>query len=238
MDRVLKIAHRGYSSRYPENTMRAFEKAIEAGADMIEFDLHLTKDGHPVVIHDDFIHRTSDGSGMVKEMELDELRRFNYNYIFPDAGYQHLPLFEEVVELASGRIMLNIEIKNCPNRYSGIEKRIADIITSKKIVDDCIVSSFDHYSLAKIKELDPEIKTGMLYSAVWVCFVDEIQNLKVHSIHPHVDVVDPRHLEYADKAGIKVYPWVARDSHTVERLLNTGLVNGIMVDELELLEGV
>ncbi len=238
MNKVLKIAHRGYSARYPENTLLAFEKAIEAGAHMIEFDVHLTKDGYPVVIHDDFIQRTSDGSGMVKEMELDELRSFNYNYHFPDAGHQHLPLFEEVVELAAGRIMMNIEIKNCPNRYIGIEERITGIIVKKKVVEDCTVSSFDHYALAKIKELDPEIKTGMLYSAVWICFEEEIHKLKVSSIHPHVEVADPRHLEYAHKTGIKVYPWVARDSHTVKQLVQTGHVNGIMVDELELLEGV
>lgn len=238
MNKILKIAHRGYSSQYPENTMLAFEKAIEAGAGMIEFDLHLTKDGYPVIIHDDFIDRTSDGSGLVREMELDELRKFNFNYIFPDVGIQRLPLFEEVIELAAGRIMLNIEIKNCPNRYSGIEEKIADIIVRKKVIDDCVISSFDHYALAKIKEIDPEIKTGMLYSAVWISFVDEIHNLKVYSLHPHVDVVDSRHLEYAGKAGIKVYPWVARDKNTVKRLIDTEHVNGIMVDELELLEGV
>jgi glycerophosphoryl diester phosphodiesterase len=238
MNRVLKIAHRGYSARYPENTLLAFEKAIDAGAHMIEFDLHLTKDGHPVVIHDDFIDRTSDGSGMVREMELAELRRFNYSYIFRDAGHQHLPLFEEVVELAAGRIMLNIEIKNCPYRHPGIEEKIADIIVKKNMVDECIISSFDHYALAKMKELEPEIKTGMLYNAVWIHFIEEVEKLKVYSIHPHVDVADPRHLEYSEKAGIKVYPWVARDSHTVERLLETGGVHGIMADELELLKTV
>ncbi len=238
MNKILKIAHRGYSARYPENTMLAFEKAIDAGADMIEFDVHLTKDGHLVVIHDDFIDRTSDGSGMVKEMKLDELRSYDYRYRFTDAGRQHLPLLEEVAELSAGKVMMNIEIKNCPNRYSGIEERVAGIIVKRKIVDDCVVSSFDHYSLAKIKELDPEIKTGMLYSAVWICFMEEVRSLKVHSIHPSVDVVDPGDLEYAGKTGVKVYPWVADDSRTVDRLVKTGGINGIMVNELELLEGV
>ncbi len=234
MNKILKIAHRGYSERFPENTILAFEKAIEYGCDMIELDVHLTRDRIPVVIHDDFIDRTSNGTGMVKEMSLAELREFNYNCRKDNFPFCPIPLLAEVIDLVRGKVMLNIEIKNCPNRYEGIEGIIANILDEKDFIFHSIVSSFDHIALRTIKNINPLIRTGMLYDAVWIKFIEEIKELELYSIHPSVDAVHPDQMKSAKESDLMIYPWVAKDRVTMSRLNSMGLIDGIMVNELEL----
>jgi glycerophosphoryl diester phosphodiesterase len=234
MNVFLKIAHRGYSARYPENTLPAFEKAIEAGADMIEFDVHLSRDGELVVIHDDRIDRTSDGTGRVVDQTLAELRRFSYNNGMPEQGFVGIPTLEEVIDLAGNRAMLNIEIKNCPIRHPGIEKRIVDLLDRKGFRDRVVVSSFDHRALAEMKRIAGDVKTGMLYNAVWIKFADEVRALGVHSIHPSLDAAEGGQLAWAKSHGLMVYCWVARERSAIERCRASGLIDGVMVNELEL----
>ena len=234
MKNILKIAHRGYSEKYPENTMPAFEKAIDAGADMIELDIHLSKDGKLVVIHDNHIDRTSDGSGQVKDLTLKELLSFNYNYNNREPGFVKIPTLEEVIDKAIGKVQLNIEIKNCPYRYNGIESELIGLLKHKDFSKDAIISSFDHYSLLELKKIDPEIKIGLLYDSVWLKFEDEIEELNPFSIHPGIDVVDPDQLKWAKEKGLMVYTWVAKDQTTIDRLKRIDYIDGIMVNDLEL----
>ena len=105
----LKIAHRGYSERYPENTLLAFRRAMEVGADMIELDVHLSRDAYLVVLHDDYIDRTSNGSGMVRNFRLEELRSYNFNYGMKEFGFIKIPLLEEVIDLTRGRITYRVK---------------------------------------------------------------------------------------------------------------------------------
>jgi glycerophosphoryl diester phosphodiesterase len=234
MPRVLKIAHRGYSERYPENTMPAFEKAIEAGADMIELDVHLTTDGELVVIHDDDIDRTSNGRGRVKNMTLAELRKYQYWYKYPDCKDAHIPVLEEVIDLCRNRIMLNIEIKNLPSRYRGIEKKVIDLLKKASFrQEDVLISSFDHYSLRTVRELDPGLKIGMLYDSLWISFFEEAKLLGVYSVNPSIEAFDAEQMKWAREQGMRVYPWEAKNKETVDFLLGTGLVDGIMLNEME-----
>ena len=231
---MLKIAHRGYSERYPENTLLAFEKAIAAGADMIELDVHLSKDDELVVIHDDRIDRTSDGTGMVVGMTLSELRRSSYHNRMPEFGHVEIPTLEEVIDLVGNRALVNIEIKNCPIRHPGIEKKLVDLLDRKKFRDRVVVSSFDHYALAEMKRIAGDVKTGMLYSAVWVKFADEVEELGVWSIHPSLDAAESSQLTWAKSRGLTVYCWVARERSFIELCKASGLVDGVMVNDLDL----
>ena len=237
MDRFLKIAHRGYSELYPENTLPAFEKAIEAGADMIEFDVHLSRDGRPVVIHDNDVDRTSNGRGFVKDMTLAELKELDFNFrMTGDAGMIRIPTLDEVIDAAAGRIMLNIELKNCPHKYPGVEEAVIAAIRDRGIRDQVIVSSFDHYALLKVKELAPEIRTGMLYEGGWLRFQDEVRELAVYSIHPAIDTIDVDQLAWAREHGYRIYVWVATKRKEIVALTEGGLVDGIMVNDLTLFE--
>jgi glycerophosphoryl diester phosphodiesterase len=234
MSDILKIAHRGYSERHPENTLPAFEAALDAGADMIELDVHLSRDGRLVVIHDDYIDRTSTGRGRVGDMDLAELRQHDYSHIFKHQGPCAIPLLEEVIDLVKGRAMLNIEVKNLPSRYRGIEKALVDLLAAMGYADDAVVSSFDHLCLDEIKRLDPGIRTGMLYDSLWISFCREVEILGCYSVHPSLDAFDLEQARWAHARSMKVYPWVAKDRASLERLAGTGLVDGIMVNDLEL----
>jgi glycerophosphoryl diester phosphodiesterase len=234
MSDILKIAHRGYSEKYPENTLPAFEAALGAGAHMIELDVHLTRDQKLVVIHDDYIDRTSNGTGRVGDMNLSALRKFDYSYRFRERGACSIPLLEEVIDLVRGRAMLNIEIKNLPSRYRGIEAALAGRLKKMNFIDDAVVSSFDHYALDEIKRIEPGIKTGMLYSSLWLSFNREAEILGCYSVHPAVDAFDEQQARWARAQGMKVYPWVAKDAETMKRLIDSGQVDGVMVNDLEL----
>jgi glycerophosphoryl diester phosphodiesterase len=237
MDSFLKIAHRGYSTRYPENTILAFEKAVEAGADMIELDIHLSRDGRLVVIHDDWIDRTADGTGAVADLSLAELKRYNYNNRMAQHGFVGIPTLDEVIAWAGDRVMLNIEIKNCPIRSEGVERKLADLLRETHFTDRVIVSSFDHYALAEMKRIAGSVKTAMIYDSVWIRFTDEVRTLGVYSVHPGRDAVEAGQLRWAKSCGIQVYPWVVKDRETLKAYRASGYVDGVMVNDLTLFSG-
>ena len=157
------FAHRGFSGKYPENTMLAFEKAIEAGADGIENDVHLTKDGVLVIIHDERVDRTTNGVGWVKDFTYEELAKLDASYTFKEYGFQHIPTLREYMELVKDKdIITNIELKTGVFEYEGIEKKVYDMIQEYGLKDKMIISSFNHFSILRMKAIDPTIKCGLL----------------------------------------------------------------------------
>ena len=234
MQPFLKIAHRGYSARYPENTLIAFAKAVEAGADMIELDVHCSKDGHLVVIHDGRIDRTSDGTGRVADKTLAELRQYNYANGRASFGFVKIPTLAEVIDQVGNRVPLNIEIKSDPPRRLETVEGLAELLELKDFKERAIVSSFDHRALAEMKRLAADIKTGMLTDEVWVTFTDECLALDVSSVHPGPDAIDADQLRWAKARGLKVFAWGVWDKETLDRCRSSGFIDGVMVDDLEL----
>jgi glycerophosphoryl diester phosphodiesterase len=236
MQEFLRIAHRGYSARYPENTLLAFAKAIEARVDMIELDLHFSRDGELVVIHDDIIDRTSDGRGRVAELTLPDLRKYNYNNGMTNCGFVGIPTLAEVIELADNQVLLDIDIKRDPENKVGIEKKLVDLLKGKDFIDRVIVSSFDFEILAEMKEIAKEIKTGLIYDASGKRFREEVRELNVSSVHPETAVVDAIDLRWLKSCGIKVYPWVVKDRKTIAEYRDSGFIDGVMVNDLALFD--
>lgn len=147
------IAHRGASAYEPENTLRAFARAIEMGATFIELDVHLSRDGHPVVIHDADISRTTTGAGRVQDLTLDEIQRF-------DAGRgEHVPTLAEVIDLVRGQVQLYIELKGQQTPAA-----VAAILRARDFVDQAIVGSFYPWLPQKTKFLEPALRTSVLVS--------------------------------------------------------------------------
>lgn len=163
------FAHRGYSGKYPENTMLAFRKAVEAGADGIELDVQLTKDGVPVIIHDELVDRTTNGKGRVKEMTLDELRQLDASYIYAGQyGVNRIPTFREYCEFVRDLpITTNIEMKTGIFEYLGIEEKVLDMIREFHLEDKVIISSFNHFTILRMQKLAPHLKYGFL-SETWI----------------------------------------------------------------------
>lgn len=148
---IHNIAHRGASAYEPENTLRAFARAIDMGATLIELDVHLSRDGQPVVIHDADLSRTTTGTGSVSDLTLDEIQRF-------DAGLgEHVPTLGEVIDLVSGQVQLYIELK-------GQQTPAATVATlqAKDVIDQAIVGSFYPWLPQKAKFLEPALRTSVL----------------------------------------------------------------------------
>ena len=157
-------AHRGYSGRYPENTMLSFQKAAETGCDGIELDVQLTRDGTVVVIHDEAVDRTTDGTGLVKDYTFEELRKLDAGTIKGGRyGFCPVPSFEEYCEWASQYgFVTNVEIKTGVYYYEDIEEKTLEIIKKYHLEDRVMFSSFNHLSLERLKELAPDIPRGAL----------------------------------------------------------------------------
>ena len=148
---IHNIAHRGASAYEPENTLRAFERAIEMGATMLELDVHLSRDGRPVVIHDPDLSRTTNGAGRVHDMSLEQIKRLDAG------GGEQVPTLGEVIDLARGRAEVYVELKG--QRTPGA---VVEALHAAGFVDQAIVGSFAPWLPQKIKFLDPRIRTSML----------------------------------------------------------------------------
>lgn len=160
------FAHRGASTTYPENTMLAFYQAYLDGADGIELDVHLTKDQHIVVIHDESIDRTSTGQGQVNQMTLQQLRQYNYcgefGHQYSDTWFD-IPLLEDVLKfLSSNDLLCNIELKTDIIHYHQIETKVVDLVAKYGLQHRTIYSSFNIESLICIHELDNTLNTAIL----------------------------------------------------------------------------
>jgi glycerophosphoryl diester phosphodiesterase len=142
------IAHRGFRAKYPENTLIAFQAALNAGVTMIELDVTHTRDGELVVMHDNTLDRTTNGCGPVIDYSLKEVKKLDAGSWFnPIFASQHVPDLEEVLDLINGKVLVNIEIKPHTDaaRYPSktIERQVVEIINRKKIQDVVLISSFD-----------------------------------------------------------------------------------------------
>lgn len=164
------VAHRGFSYSYPENTMLAFAKAVEAGCDGIELDVQLTRDNEIVVIHDEKIDRTTNGTGLVRDYTLEELRRFDAHGKFKPGEFetQAIPTLREYFTFMKDKKQFtNIELKNSVFRFEGMEKKVVDMVLEFGLEDRIQFSSFNHYSMKLCKELIPSIPVGLLTSS-WI----------------------------------------------------------------------
>jgi glycerophosphoryl diester phosphodiesterase len=163
--RTRVIAHRGFSGAAPENTLAAVRAAIELGADMVEIDVTLSSDGHVVVIHDETLDRTTDGSGAVSRYSLAELKQLDAGSWFgAEYAGERIPTLEEVFTEVDDRILLNVEIKS-EAVVRGVVGEVASAIREFEMIDQVVVSSFSPSALEEMHELAPEIQTAVLYNS-------------------------------------------------------------------------
>lgn len=178
-------AHRGASAYAPENTLESFKLALNQGADGIELDVQLSKDGELVVIHDETIDRTSDGIGFVRNYTLEELKKFNFNYGNANYNNVKIPTLREVYEfLKPTNLVINVELKTGIIFYEGIEEKVLNLAKEMNMEDRIIYSSFNHYTIKKIKELNNNVPTGLLYCDGWIDVLKYAKKLGVTALHP------------------------------------------------------
>lgn len=215
-------AHRGASQEAPENTLLAFKKAIEMGADGIELDVQMTKDGELVVIHDETIDRTSDGTGYVKDYTLKQLQCYNFGKGY--AKVATIPTLRQVYELMqSNDLMLNIELKNGIIHYEGMEQKVLELAKEMKMESRLIYSSFNHQSLVYLKQLQKNIKTGVLYADGWLQVADYAVHIGASALHPAVYLINQSLIQNAKKRGLKVHVWTVNEAEDMKRLVQLGV---------------
>jgi glycerophosphoryl diester phosphodiesterase len=215
------IAHRGYSGAYPENTMLAFRKAVEAGADGIEMDVHETKDGVLVVIHDERVDRTTDGKGAVKDFTFDELRRLNAAARYADV-FEPIPSFDEYCAwLAEQTIFTNVEVKTDNTWYPGIERKIWETVTRYGLEKRILFSSFNHVSMLRLKQLAPEARTAALIfheTGVKVFPGEYCRENGFEAYHPFFGSLNDEIVRSCKDNGVAVNVWTVNDMTALARL--------------------
>lgn len=213
-------AHRGASGHAPENTLPSFELAHRMGADGIELDVQLTKDGVPVVIHDERIDRVSDGIGYVKDHTLEELKKFNVNKSFLDYGKVTIPTLEEVYDLVKKTDMvINLELKNSTIFYEGMEEKVLRLAEEKGLEDRMIYSSFNHYSMKKLQKLLPSARIAFLYSDGILDIADYAERYGAYAVHPSLKNVEyPDMVRECHDRNIKVHVWTVNKEEDFEKM--------------------
>lgn len=218
-------AHRGASGYAPENTLEAFKLAIKQGAEGIELDVQLTKDGEVVVIHDETIDRVSNKTGFVKDYTLVELREFSFDNNIEGYKNTKIPTLKEVLELLKPtNLMLNIELKTSIIWYENIEEKVLKLVYDADMSDRVIYSSFNHYSIKKIKNLDEKANTALLFGDVVLDTVNYIKNANIPAIHPPVyHLKMDNFLDEYINAGLDIRVWTVNNPDDMQWLINKNI---------------
>lgn len=219
------FAHRGFSGKYPENTMLAFQKAYEAGADGIELDVQLTKDGELVIIHDEAVDRTTNGTGYVRDYTLAELRDLDASYVYIGKIEKNLiPTFREYCEWVKDKdLVTNIELKTGVFEYLGIEKQVLDMLLEYQLEDKVIISSFNHFSILRMKEMAPQLKYGLL-SEAWIIDAGAYtKSLDVPCYHPIFRNLTPEVVEELKSHNIEINTFTVNTKEDVLDLYEKGI---------------
>ena len=219
------FAHRGVSSQAPENTMEAFELAAALGADGIEMDVQFTKDRRVVILHDELIDRTSNGTGAVRDWLWDDLRGLDFGawYGAQFAGVR-IPLLEDLLPLVRMKGMrLNIELKTNSYRYPGLEEAVIELVRAHDVHDAIMISSFNHYSVMQYKALDPSAYTGVLLSSSLVEPWEYAGRLGVQAIHPRYQSVEQEMVTRCHERGIEINTYTVDDPAEKDKLRGLGV---------------
>jgi glycerophosphoryl diester phosphodiesterase len=241
--RPLLIGHRGYPAKFPENTLAAFEGAMQAGCDMIELDVTLSRDRKVVVIHDDTLDRTTNGKGPVLERTLEEIKRLDAGSWFaPRFSAERIPELSEVMELTAGRCMLNIEIKQSAFEagypIDAIEHQVVTLVRAGGAMDRVIISSFDKRILERIAAMDaPPAIAYISDHGVDKRALDMLLAMKAFSWHPSFKALTRDQVDMLHTAGLKVFPWTINTRAEAEKVLALG-VDGLICNELRVMRTV
>ncbi|WP_110928664.1 glycerophosphodiester phosphodiesterase [Bacillus massiliglaciei] len=232
MNRDIQIfAHRGSKGTHPENTMAAFKEAERAGADGIEFDVHMSRDGQLVIIHDEKLDRTTFRHGLVKDYDAEELTGMDAGSFFAkEYESERIPLLEEVFEWAvSNKLKMNVEIKTDKIAYEGIEEKIIDLIGKYHLEERIILSSFNHTSLDKARSINPQIERALLFQGLPANIVDVLKHAREKGFHPDRKSLTKEIIQNARELGYKVRPWVANKKNDLLLMKQYG-VDAVITD--------
>lgn len=235
-ERTLIFGHRGAKAYAPMNTLPAFELALAQGADGVELDVQLTKDGFPVVCHDFTVDRTTNGTGRVSDQTLAELKELDAGGWFSDAyAGVRIPTLDEVFAAVGQQLLINVEIKSeMTDTTDGLEQVIADCIVRHAMQERVIVSSFNPFALRRFRAIAPTMAIGFLADNGHSGATALMQGQTYEAYHPYFADITPEMVAEVHAAGRFLNTWTVNDPVVAERLRDWG-VNGIITDNPDIL---
>lgn len=228
---ALKVyAHRGGRKTTPENSMAAFENSLHIGVHGIELDVQRCATGELVVMHDEDINRTTNGVGLVKDISFAELKRIsNGKWFGEEFADQRVPALLEVLDLVDGNVIVNIEVKNAPIGYPGIEEDLLGVISHYKYPERLVISSFDHKVLLRLSQ-ESELQLALLAGCSFYDVGAYATAVGASMWHPAYDCVRPDLVEEAHQAGLIVNVWTVNEEREWRALIEMG-VDGLITDD-------
>ena len=232
MKRPLLFAHRGFSGIYPENSPLAFRMAAEkTNADGIESDVHLSKDGQLVIFHDASVERTSNGTGFIRDLTYAQLLELDIGaWKSPEFAGQHIWTLGQLLDFCrEARMLLNLELKNYEVFYDGLEQRVIDEVCARGMQEQVFVSSFNHISMQRFKDLCPEIETGLLYDKPLLDMEHYLLPSNADNMHPRYMLLQyqPELMDLFHSRGMTVNTWTVNDEADMRDMIHRG-VDGII----------
>jgi glycerophosphoryl diester phosphodiesterase len=243
MTSPLIIGHRGASAHAPENTMAAFRLAMEVGADGIEFDVRLSRDGIPFVIHDDNLRRTGLAPDRVSDLEASELKQIDVGRWFDPISFanQRMPSLRDVLDFFESRSgLLYLEMKSTGAEREKLAAACCALLNESALKNRVIVECFDLPSIQLLKQIDSTIKTAALFE-LRVCrpasrdghrLVEEALGVCANEIALHHRLVDPKTIAFAKQAGLRVAVWTVDDPSWIQRAKSDG-IDALITNEPE-----
>ena len=222
------FAHRGAAAYAPENTLSSFELALEQGADGIELDVHLSKDGRLVIMHDERVDRTTNAKGYIKDYTLEELKSFDASNGM--AGFENakIPTLEEVYGLFKGNEkLINLEIKTDIVVYPGIVDKVLQAEAEFGLAGRMIYSSFNHYTICELLKKKPDAKVGLLYMSMIVEPWSYAERLGAKCLHPHFITLanTPNMAKECNERGLETNIWTVDEPFWMENLAKMGVTS-------------
>ena len=219
---MLRIGHRGARAYAPENTLTSFKKALEIGVDAVELDVRKTKDNQLVVIHDADVKRTTDGEGLVSELTLEQIKGFSA------ADGEKIPTLQEALDFLDKKVKVFIELKE-----TGFEEQVLQLVNERGLEKNVVIVSFLEDALRKVRALDKDIETGLLY-AKHANPVKAVLELKANYLLPLYRFTHTANVKKAHDNSLKIVVWTINNRAEVEEYAKKG-VDGIASDKPDIL---
>lgn len=207
--KIRGVAHRGDPVNFPENTLSAFQAAVDKSYSHLELDVHLSKDGVPVLSHDFAIDRMTDGEGLIRDYTVEQLKRFRVKEI------ETIPTLEEAMKLLKGKINVLVEIKQQGETYSRIEEAVLDVLRSTDTIAQSRIISFDHFSIARMRQLDPDIQLGLICSCSMPYVFPFMKEIRCGFLGVQLPYMTPEYARMIEANGIVSAPWPV---NTIEQM--------------------
>ncbi len=243
-DAPLVVAHRGASLLAPENTMAAFNLAVDVGAHAIELDAKLSRDGEVVIMHDSTLDRTTNGTGTIRSHTMMELRALDAGAYFGDSfSGERVPILSEVFDILAGKILINVELTNYATLFDRLPEKVISLIVSRGMENDVLISSFNPVALIRSKRIAPDIPIGLLVRGSTRLLINRVMRswIMYDCYHPAWEYVSQGLIDQERRMGNRIHVWTLNSPEEMINLVKAG-VNGVITDDPALarkvLEGV